>query len=325
MGTTLKGRRVVITGASSGIGLATALRFARDGARLALIARSEDGLRSAARAVEDEGATAVVLPADITDRTAIEAAIARAAQLLGGVDVLVPCAAGLAYGAFTDLRPEDFDRALDVTFRGAVNTVRAGLPELERSGGTLVAVVSMASKIGVPLHSPYVSAKFALRGFLSSLRVELRHQGSAVDVCMVHPAFIGTPFFDHATSADGTKPRPLRPVYRVEDVAEAVVACARHPRAEIHVGGSATAANALAMLSRPLMELALATYGVVGQRGPDPAPKRGMLWEPSGEGATTGSVPGRRSLWTAARRAAGLPLDLMDDVPGLRRIVRLAR
>jgi NAD(P)-dependent dehydrogenase (short-subunit alcohol dehydrogenase family) len=91
-----------------------------------------------------------VLPADITDRAAIEAAIAQAAQCLGGIDVLVPCAAGLAYGGFADLRPEDFDRSHDVTFRGAVNTIRAGLPELERSGGTLVAVVSMASKIGVP-------------------------------------------------------------------------------------------------------------------------------------------------------------------------------
>jgi NAD(P)-dependent dehydrogenase (short-subunit alcohol dehydrogenase family) len=263
--------------------------------------------------------------ADITDRAAIEAAIAKAAQRLGGIDVLVPCAAGLAYGAFADLRPEDFDRSHDVTFRGAVNTIRAGLPELERSGGTLVAVVSMASKIGVPVHSPYVSAKFALRGFLSSLRVELRHQRSPVDVCIVHPAFIGTPFFDHATSAVGTKPKPLRPVYRAEDVAEAVAACARHPRAEIHVGGSAAAASLLAMVSRPLTELALATYGVVGQRRPDTAPHRGMLWEPSGTGATTGSVPGRRSLWTAARLAAGAPLDAMDAVPGLRRIVRLAR
>jgi len=131
--------------------------------------------------------------ADITDRAAIEAAIAQAAQRLGGIDVLVPCAAGLAYGAFADLRPEDFDRSHDVTFRGAVNTIRAGLPELERSGGTLVAVVSMASKIGVPLHSPYVSAKFALGGFPSSLRVELRHQRSPVDVCIVHRRSSGRP------------------------------------------------------------------------------------------------------------------------------------
>jgi NAD(P)-dependent dehydrogenase (short-subunit alcohol dehydrogenase family) len=128
-----------------------------------------------------------VLPADITDRAAIEAAIAQAAQCLGGIDVLVPCAAGLAYGGFADLRPEDFDRSHDVTFRGAVNTIRAGLPELERSGGTLVAVVSMASKIGVP---PSGIARRRLH----------RAPGVHRDALL-----------RHATSAVGTKPKAAGP------------------------------------------------------------------------------------------------------------------
>jgi short-subunit dehydrogenase len=147
----------------------------------------------------------------------------------------------LAYGAFDELAREDFDRSHDVTFRGVANTARAALPELERSGGAIVAVISMASKAPVPLHSPYVPAKHAARGFLGALRVELRSRGSSVTVSMVHPAFIGTPFFDHATSARATPPHPLRPVYRPEDVAAAVSACIRHPRAEINVGASALA------------------------------------------------------------------------------------
>jgi len=327
MSSSLRGHRVVVTGASSGIGLATSRRLAREGARLALMARSPDGLAAAARAVADEGSTAVVLPVDVTDRPAVEAAMARAAAELGGIDALVPCAAALAYGAFTDLPAEDFDRCHDVTFRGAVNTIRPALRELERSGGTLVAVVSVASKVGMPLYSPYVAAKFGLRGFLDVLRMELRQQGSPVEVCMVHPGFVGTPFFDHATSADGTRPTPLRPVYRPEDVADAVVACLKHPRRELHVGGSTAVARIATSLARPLSELVRATYGVAGQRRRDraPAPAPGMLWEPSGDGRADGSVAGRRSLWTAASRLAAAPLDALDTLPGVRDVLRRVR
>ena len=201
----------MVTGASSGIGLETSRRLAREGARLALLARNEEGLAAAARVVAAEGSTAEVIPVDVTDRPAVEAAMRSAAERLGGIDVLVSSVAGLAYGGFDELSPEDFDRSLDVTFRGAVYPIRAALPELERSAGTLVAVVSMASKVPIPLHTPYVAAKHALRGFLGSLRVELRNKRSPVQVCMVHPAFIGTPFFDHATSAGPTRPIPSRP------------------------------------------------------------------------------------------------------------------
>jgi NAD(P)-dependent dehydrogenase (short-subunit alcohol dehydrogenase family) len=321
----IDGRRVVVTGASSGIGLAVSLRLAREGARLVLMARRPEGLAAAAEAVAREGGSAEVIGVDLTDGPAAEAAIAAAAERLGGIDVLVSSVAGLAYGAFEELGADDFRRSHDITFHGVVNPVRAALPELERSGGTIVAVVSMASKVPIPLHSPYVAAKHATRGFLGALRNELRHRGSAVQVCMVHPAFIGTPFFDHATSAEPTRPHPLPPVYRPEDVVEAVVACMKHPRAEVDVGGGAVLFDAVTRFARPLSDLVLSTYGVVGQRRPEPAADPGMLWEPSGEGRTTGTVPGRRSLWTAARLAAGLPLDVLDGVPGVRSIVRALR
>jgi NAD(P)-dependent dehydrogenase (short-subunit alcohol dehydrogenase family) len=325
MTSSLAGRRVLLTGASSGIGLATARLLAEHGARLALVARGADELAVAARAVEDAGSTAEVLPADVADRAAIEAAVRDAVERLGGLDVLVPCAAALAYGAFDELSAEDFERAHEVTFLGVVNSVRAALPELERSAGAIVAVVSMASKVPVPLHSPYVAAKHAVRGFLGALRVELRHRGSPVEVSMVHPGFIGTPFFDHATSARATRPHPLRPLYRPEDVADAVLACIRHPRAELDVGGSATAFDVVQRLARPLADVVLSTYGVTGQQRPEPAPRPGMLWAASGEGTTTGTVPGRRSLWNAVRLSAALPLDVLDALPGVGRLVRLVR
>lgn len=325
MSPSLENRRVVVTGASSGIGLATSVMLAREGAKLALMARGREGLESAARAVVAEGSTAQVIPVDVTDRAAVEAAMAAAAQRLGGIDVLVSSVAGLAYGSFAELSAEDFDRSHDVSFRGVVNTVRAVLDELERSEGTAVVVGSMASKVPIPLHSPYVAAKFALRGFLSSLRVELKHSGSPVEICMVHPAFVGTPFFDHATSAGETRPHPLRPVYRPEDVAEAVLACIRRPQAELDVGGSAAVLDLLTTFARPLSDAFLASYGVLGQRRPEPSADPGMLWEPSGAGRLRGSVAGRRSVWTTVRLAAELPLNVAGMVPGVRRALRIVR
>ncbi len=304
----LNEKRILITGASSGIGLATAEALAREGARLVLVARTREGLEAAARAARAKGATAHVLVADVTDRAQIESAVEEGAALLGGIDVLVSSVAGLAYGAFTDLSPEDFDRSHDVTVRGVVNTVRPALAHLERSGGTLIAVVSMTSKVPVPLHSPYVAAKHGVRGFLNALRIELKHRGSPVRICMLHPGFIGTPFFDHATSALDHQPKPLRPVYRPEVVATAIVDCAKHPRAELDVGGSAVLLDLLTTLARPVSDLLLSTYGVAGQRRDMPRVSPGMLWEPSGEGSATGVHAGRPSLWMALRLAVPGPL-----------------
>jgi NAD(P)-dependent dehydrogenase (short-subunit alcohol dehydrogenase family) len=298
----LRDKRVVITGASSGIGLATAERFAREGARLVLLARSEEGLAEAARRAREHGATvAETIEVDVSERAAVEAAVADAAERLGGIDVFVPAAAGLAYGAFEEMPPEVFDRSFEVTFVGAVNSIRAALPHLERTDGILIAVVSMASRVPVPLHSPYVAAKHALRGCLATLRVELRSRGSGVRVCMVHPAFINTPFFENSTSVPGTVPRPLRPVYRPEVVAEAVLECARRPRPEVAVGGSAAAFTVLATVARPILDLILSTYGVRWQKTDLPASEPGMLWAPSGRGHAHGRWGGRRSLWTALR------------------------
>src|SRR5215208_5609364 len=171
----LSGKRVVITGASSGIGLTAARQFAKEGADLALLARSERGLNKAAVAARAHGADAHVISVDLTDRAAAERAIAEAADQLGGVDVLVTNAAASAYGPFKDISAEDFDRTVEATFNSAVYSIRPALPELERaSDGVIVANVSTAGRTGIPHQSPYTAAKHALRGFLAALRVELQ-------------------------------------------------------------------------------------------------------------------------------------------------------
>lgn len=300
----LQGKRVAITGASSGIGLATAVLLAREGAQLALIARSREGLTAAAERAEAEGATVHIFPADLADRDQAERAVSAASAALGGIDLFISNAAAAAHGPFTEMEPDDFDRTVAITFGGAVNAIRAVLPALERSRGTLIANVSIVARTPSPMQSPYSAAKHALRGFLGALRMELRAAGSPVTVCMVHPAPIDTPFWAHETSATGTSPKPLRSTYTPEAVAAAIVECAKHPRAELTVGGSGALLNLAWTFARPLAELGLRTYGIAGQRDSRPADAPGSLWQPMGEGEIRGGYGGRPSLFTAMRLRA---------------------
>ncbi len=297
----LTGRRVVLTGASGGIGAQAARLFAREGADIALLARSEHGLHAARQAVEAEGRTGHAIAVDVGDRLSIEAAVNEAADRLGGIDVFVSNAGSAGWGPFEKMTPEDFDRTVEVNFTGAVNAIRAALPHLHASGGTILATVSVAGKVPVPLLSPYVAAKHALRGFLGALRIELRNQGSNVRVCMLHPGPIATPYYDNATSAIDVQPQPLRSTYRPEVVAQALVECAVRPRAEVTVGGSAVALSLAMTFARPLSDLILATYGVWGATSKREAKRPGMLWEASGTGNARGTHGGRRSAWTALR------------------------
>ena len=294
----LTGKRVVITGASSGIGLEAVRQFAGEGAELALIARGREALEDAARIARAEDVTALVLPADVAKRRSLTAAVDRAARELGGIDVLVVSAAGAAYGPFAEIPPEDFDRTMAVTFTGAVDTIRAGLPHLQRSGGTIVAVGSIVARVPSPLFSPYVSAKGALRSFLGSLRTELAREGCEVKVCVVHPGPVDTPFWKSVTSATGALP-PVPPgAYRPGPVARAIVECAIRPRAEVTVGGSARMLELAYGLARPVTERALGlAAGLVGGLE-TPAEGRGALWEPHDEARTRGNSRGRPSLLT---------------------------
>jgi len=307
-------KRVIITGASSGIGLSATRAFAQEGADVALLARSEGGLERAAAQAREHGATAHVIPVDLTDRDAAERAVAEAIERLDGVDVLVTNAAASAYGSFKDLPADDFDRSVQATFHSAVYVIRAALDELESSGGVVVANVSTAARTGIPDQSPYSAAKHALRGFLSALRVELRADRSPVRVAMVHPSPIDTPFWRHATSAIGVQPKPLRSTYAPDVVAAALLEAAVNPRPEVTVGSSGLVMNLLSALARPLSDAALATYGIIAQRSDDAAPSPGSVHAASGTGEETGGYGGRGSVTTALRL---LRPDLLP-LPGFR-------
>jgi NAD(P)-dependent dehydrogenase (short-subunit alcohol dehydrogenase family) len=296
------GKRVLITGASSGVGLAAARAFADAGADVALVARHAGGLETAARLVRDRGGRAVVLPCDVSDQAQVDAALERAERELGGLDAVVVNHAAPVFGPFTQVAKEDFDRCVEVTFLGAVNVVRAALPALERSHGVLVATGSLMTKVPLPTFSSYASSKHALRGFLNSLRVELRAQGSPVRVAMLHPGAIDTPFWRHASSATGRQPRLPPEGYEPSVMARGLVELARRPRAEVTVGAEGKAIELLWRWFRPGGDLLLRLVYHWYMSGRKPAPDPNALWEPRGEGwEETGPMIGRPSLTAPLR------------------------
>src|SRR5919199_918814 len=275
----LRGRRVLITGASSGVGRAAARSFGAEGARLALVARSRQALEDV---VAEHRLDAVVLPADLGSRAEAQAAVRDAVAALGGLDVVVSNAGVAVFGHVLEVHPDDFDRTVDVTFRGAVDVIREALPHLRASRGTIVATGSLMARLPLPTWSSYAAAKHALRGFLNSLRIEELEQGSGVRVCMVHPGPIDTPLFSQASTSTGYVPRVPPDAYKPEVVAQALVECAVDPRRpEVVLGGETKLVDLGFQLARPVVDrvllIAIDRWYASGRR---PADGPGSRWAP---------------------------------------------
>jgi NAD(P)-dependent dehydrogenase (short-subunit alcohol dehydrogenase family)/uncharacterized protein YndB with AHSA1/START domain len=309
----LAGQRVLITGASSGIGLASAELLAQAGARLVLLARGERGLAKARRRLVADGAEVHTVTADVRDRAALTAAVESAERTLGGLDVLVTAAAGASFGPFAETAPEDFDATIATVLGGTANTIRAALPGLELSAGAIVCIGSTAAHLPLPELSAYAAAKHGLAGLLDSLRIELRDGGSPVTVSLVNPGPVDTPFWDHLDSQTGLLPPVPADDYAPEPIAEAVVATIRRPREELTVGGSARLQVSLFSLLRRPTSLAMTMLSRMNQAGADrEAPEVGALHESRGEGEIGGGHSGRGSLavravkgWDGLLRRAG--------------------
>lgn len=228
---------VVITGASSGIGRATVRRFAGPGVNIALVARGREGLEAAAREVEDAGGRPLVLPTDVADPDAVEAAAQATESALGEIDIWINDAMTTIFAPFWEITPEEFQRATDVTYHGSVWGMKTALKRmLPRDRGTIVQVGSAMAYRGIPLQSPYCGAKHALQGVFESLRTELRNRGSKVHLTTVQLPGINTPQFEHALDKFDTRSMPVPPVYQPEVAAEAIHWAAHHRRREVYVG-----------------------------------------------------------------------------------------
>ena len=297
----LSGKRVLITGASSGIGAAAATAFARAGADLVLLARSREGLEVVAAQARAYGGQAHVVPADVSDRAAVEAAVETAVTALGGLDVLVSNAAAMIFGTFEDSTPDDFERTMEITYMGAVNVIRAALPHLERSHGGIVVTGSIMGKVPLPTLASYAAAKHALRGFLGSLRVELRGKDSPVTISVINPGAVDTPLWDHLSSAGPMLVRNPPDLYAPHVMARALVAVAIAPRPEFTVGGEARIVELGWAFARPIANFVLTLVARFYSSGSKPAPPVGLLRGPVGAGIAGGGRHGRPSLWAWLR------------------------
>jgi NAD(P)-dependent dehydrogenase (short-subunit alcohol dehydrogenase family) len=276
---------VVVTGASGGIGRATAKLFAERGATVALLARGEEGLEGARADVEALGGTAAVFPVDTADASDLDKVADQIEEELGEIDTWVNVAFTSVFARFVDLEPEEFERVTRVTYLGFVNGTRSALKRMmPRDRGTIVQVGSTLAYRGIPLQSAYCGAKHATQGFHESVRTELLHEKSRVQVTMVQMPAVNTPQFSWVLSKLPRQAQPVPPIYQPEVAARAVVYAADHPQRREYWVGASTMATLLANAVVPgVLDRYLARTGFDSQQTPDdkPADQPANLWEPA--------------------------------------------
>jgi NAD(P)-dependent dehydrogenase (short-subunit alcohol dehydrogenase family) len=275
---------VVVTGASGGVGRATARAFAARGDRVALLARGRTGLAAVADEVEQAGGEALVVPVDMADAKAVDVAAQRVEDEFGSIDVWVNNAMAGIFAPFMEIEPDEFRRVTEVTYLGYVFGTRAALRRmLRRNRGTIVQVGSAFAYRGIPLQSAYCGAKHAIQGWNESLRCELLHSGSRVRTTMVQLPAVNTPQFEWVLARMPGRARPVPPIYQPELAARAIVHAAHHPRRREYWVGGSTAATLIANAVAPgLLDRYLARAGYTSQLdAEEPGPGPANLWVPA--------------------------------------------
>jgi NAD(P)-dependent dehydrogenase (short-subunit alcohol dehydrogenase family) len=307
------GNVVVITGASAGVGRATARAFAARGASVGLIARGTDGLEAARAEVEALGGKALVLPLDVADAAAVDAAAERVEETLGPIDVWVNNAMVSVFAPIIETTAEEFRRVTEVTYLGYVHGTIAALKRMgSRDRGTIVQVGSALAYRAIPLQAAYCAAKHAISGFTESLRSELLHDQSRIHVTEVHLPAVNTPQFDWSRAKLPGQPQPVPPIFQPEMAAGAIVWAAEHRRRELWVGWPTMKAIVVDKLIPGLADRYLARYGYDSQQTAEPIQpdRRDNLFEPlPGDHGAHGrfdelAKPTSPALWLAQNRGA---------------------
>jgi NAD(P)-dependent dehydrogenase (short-subunit alcohol dehydrogenase family) len=280
----LRGKVVVVTGASGGVGRATARLLGQRGAAVALLARGEQGLHAAADEVAAAGGRPLPIAVDIADQQAVDDAAAQVEDTLGPIDVWINVAFSTLFAPFHEIKPDEFERATRVTYLGYVWGTMAALRRMRpRDRGVIVQTGSAIAYRGIPLQSVYSGAKHAIQGFTEALRCELLHENSGVRITMVQLPAVNTPQFDWVLSRLAKHPRPVPPIYQPEVAANALVHAATHPgRREYWVGGSTVLTLLADKVAPGLLDRYLGRTGYGSQLVDEPAPDdTENLWEPA--------------------------------------------
>jgi short-subunit dehydrogenase len=301
---------LVITGASSGIGLTTAKMAAERGARVVLAARDEKGLRRAVEEIRGQGGEAVHVVADVADPQEVQKIADTALQVFGGFDTWVNNAGASIYGRVLEVPTDEAHRLFETNYWGVVNGCQAAVQHLRQKGGAVINVGSIVSERAVPLQGHYSASKHAVKAFTDALRMELEEEGLPVAVTLIKPASIDTPFPEHAKSYLETEPKLPAPVYAPEEVAHGILECAQKPRRDLIIGGGGRMMTAMEHLTPRLGDRYMEATLFAAQKTGRPArPDRpDALYRPMpGSGREHGEYPGHVMRSSVYTRAALLP------------------
>jgi NAD(P)-dependent dehydrogenase (short-subunit alcohol dehydrogenase family) len=274
---------VVVTGASAGVGRATARAFARRGARIGLVARGTDGLEGARREVAEAGSEAIAVPTDVADPDALERAAETIERELGPIDIWVNNAMVSVFSPFKEMEADEFKRVTEVTYLGVVfGTMTALRRMLPRDRGRIIQVGSALAYRGIPLQSAYCGAKHAIQGFTESVRCELLHDKSKVTISMVQMPALNTPQFGWVKTRLPRHPQPVPPIFQPEVAADGIVWASENDRRELYVGAPTTATILADKVASEALDHYLGRTGFKSQQTDQPVDKNrpNNLWEP---------------------------------------------